>query len=384
MGGKPSSGSKGKPTSKPSQVPSDGGKSGNAVNTGMKITILLLGSGDSGKSTFFKQLKTFVTPHFTLTDEEVSNSRQNIYANLVQCIRCISLECFKHDPPFANPDNVAKAKKIMELPGDAEWLNQSDSLFTEEVYKLLKDIWNDANFQANYVKKDRYHIFDGSPYFFSDENYSRLTPVPMREQVFDDGIQKLKKKVPNYVPTVPDTIRTRMKTVGLVQVNTMKDGVEFKIFDVGGQRSERKKWANIFKDVNCILYVVATSEFDQMCYEDDTTNRMKESLELFTSTINIDTFVNTPIILFFNKIDIFQRKITSGMSDLSQTFPEYTGGKDVDAALNFISNLYVSNIKKGDKGRVKILKASAMDVESVKTTFAEVQQFAISFYKSKH
>ena len=42
----------------------------------------------------------------------------------------------------------------------------------------------------------------------------------------------------------------------------------FRIFDVGGQRSERKKWIHCFEEVNVLLFLVAISEYDQMLYED--------------------------------------------------------------------------------------------------------------------
>lgn len=44
-----------------------------------------------------------------------------------------------------------------------------------------------------------------------------------------------------------------------------------RIYDVGGQRSERKKWIHCFEEVHAIIFIVAISEFDQVLLEDDTT-----------------------------------------------------------------------------------------------------------------
>ena len=63
-----------------------------------------------------------------------------------------------------------------------------------------------------------------------------------------------------------------------------------------------------FQDVTAILFVGALSEYDQVLEEDDTTNRMKESLHLFEETINNEWFSATPIILFLNKQDLFEEK----------------------------------------------------------------------------
>jgi len=37
--------------------------------------------------------------------------------------------------------------------------------------------------------------------------------------------------------------------------------------DVGGQRSERRKWIHCFECVTCIIFLVAISEYDQVLYE---------------------------------------------------------------------------------------------------------------------
>ena len=51
-----------------------------------------------------------------------------------------------------------------------------------------------------------------------------------------------------------------------------------RLFDVGGQRSERKKWIHCFEDVTAIIFCVAMSEYDQVLHEDETT--VSSSLKL--------------------------------------------------------------------------------------------------------
>lgn len=51
----------------------------------------------------------------------------------------------------------------------------------------------------------------------------------------------------------------------------MVNFINFRLFDVGGQRSERKKWIHCFEDVTAIIFCVAMSEYDQVLHEDETT-----------------------------------------------------------------------------------------------------------------
>lgn len=73
------------------------------------------------------------------------------------------------------------------------------------------------------------------------------------------------------MPTEQDILRTRVKTTGIVEVHFSFKNLNFKLFDVGGQRSERKKWIHCFEDVTAIIFCVAMSEYDQVLHEDETT-----------------------------------------------------------------------------------------------------------------
>lgn len=43
----------------------------------------------------------------------------------------------------------------------------------------------------------------------------------------------------------------------------------FRMFDVGGQRSERKKWIHCFEGVTAIIFCVALSDYDLVLAEDE-------------------------------------------------------------------------------------------------------------------
>jgi len=126
-----------------------------------------------------------------------------------------------------------------------------------------------------------------------------------------------------FVPNDQDIVRSRQKTTGVVEFSfTAKDTV-YRIIDVGGQRSERKKWMHYFDDVDLVLFLVALSEYDQALYEDGSINRLQEALELFHSICESKWFSRTAVQLVFNKTDIFREKLKH--SPLETYFPDFQG-----------------------------------------------------------
>ena len=117
------------------------------------------------------------------------------------------------------------------------------------------------------------------------------------------------------------------------------------MIDVGGQRSERKKWLHCFETVNTLLFVVSMSEYDQMLEEDHTVNRMKESIKLFASVSNVKWFAKASMLLFLNKRDVFDDKIL--YSPLNQCFETYNGTNDKDEAASYISTQFMSQSRTG-------------------------------------
>lgn len=55
-------------------------------------------------------------------------------------------------------------------------------------------------------------------------------------------------------------------------------GFLLRMFDVGGQRSERKKWIHCFEGVTCIIFIAALSAYDMVLVEDDEVVRRSDSL----------------------------------------------------------------------------------------------------------
>lgn len=146
------------------------------------------------------------------------------------------------------------------------------------------------------------------------------------------------------------------------------------MIDIGGQRPERKKWVRTFEGVTTIIFCVSLSEYDQFLLEQPTQNRMLESFQLFKSIVTSRWFVNTSIVLFLNKKDIFQRKITK--VPLSQYFDDYDGGPDYAAATDFIKQKFLSlNV---NKLQIYPYLTEATDTNNINLVFAAVKETVLA------
>ena len=104
----------------------------------------------------------------------------------------------------------------------------------------------------------------------------------------------------NYLPDQQDVLRSRVRTTGIVEYSFEIDKQNFKMYDVGGQRNERKKWIHCFENVTAVIFVGVLSEYDQVLFEDETMNRMEETLNLFDEICNSKWFRDTQIFLFLS------------------------------------------------------------------------------------
>jgi GTPase SAR1 family protein len=171
-----------------------------------------------------------------------------------------------------------------------------------------------------------------------------------------------------------DIINCRRKTIGIVEIEFMYNDRKYKLFDVGGQRNERKKWIHCFQEVTCLLFVASLSDYDLTCYEDDVTNRMQESLELYNEIINGTWFKSTQICLLLNKTDIFKKKLQQ--TDLSVAFSEYEGGQDYDTAMNFIKKKF-EELNKYDPARIHYLPCCATNQKEIADLFGQVSGLVV-------
>ena len=93
-------------------------------------------------------------------------------------------------------------------------------------------------------------------------------PVSQRltSRSYFQDISRLFEK--NYEPSDQDILRARLRTTGISETTFDLGQLTYKMFDVGGQRSERKKWIHVFDNVQVVLFLAAISGYDQVLVED--------------------------------------------------------------------------------------------------------------------
>jgi guanine nucleotide-binding protein G(o) subunit alpha len=246
------------------------------------VKLLLLGTGESGKSTILKQMKIIHMDGYSKEDYE--QYREIVYSNTIQSLATIIHAMETLNIPFSETGREHDAGMVLDKIS-----RMADTEpFEPELLEGMKKLWVDEGVIACFNRANEYQLNDSAKYFL-------------------DQLEVIGQ--PGYLPTTQDILRTRVRTTGIVEINFSFKDLNFRVFDVGGQRSERKKWIHCFEDVTAIIFIVGLSEYDQVLVEDETTNRMHETLRLFESICNNKWFVNTSIILFLNKKDLFEEKI---------------------------------------------------------------------------
>jgi len=276
--------------------------------------LLLLGAGESGKSTIFKQMRIINSSGYS--DGELSQFRYIIHKNILEAIKILieNVHSMNIELQEVNEDFADQA-----LLWDSESLNP-------QMGDIIARLWEDEGIQACFERRVEFHLVDNAHYFLNDV---------------------VRISAEGYTPSTEDALHARVRTSGVVSKRFLLGGQPYLIYDVGGQRSERRKWLPLFDHVTAIVFVAAISEYDQVVAEDRSKNRMQEALDLFEQISNSKHFENADIILFLNKKDLFMEKICK--VDPGKWFPDYKGGCDHEKAEEYFKEAFRSRVKDPNK-----------------------------------
>jgi len=222
------------------------------------------------------------------TPKERDEYTANVYDNLIEYMKAL---CYATEELGFKNELEDESEDAWEVVLNADRDQRMGC--TPELFDALETLWKDEVIQEAWKDRARFNIIDSAAYFF--ENIERI-------------------REPGYKATDDDILRVRIRTRNIIveplqvvgkggQVNTME------VIDVGGQQTERKKWIHYFDSVDLVIFIAALSEYNQLLNENDTENRMVDAIEEFERIINGHAFLDQNVVLFLNKIDLFEKKV---------------------------------------------------------------------------
>ena len=302
----------------------------NDINGHMKIEeeidsqtrkLLLLGAGSSGKSTLLKQMRYLYIYKRGYPADELIRYRNVVYENLIHILSTLAKQCKKYQ--FENDfENKEEIDKLINADIKSTLLGFETN---QELKNCLSSVWNDNGIKKTFERRHEYTLMDNASYLLAE----------MRRIVDDD-----------YSPTFEDIVYTRSVTTGITKENFLyqqkKTNERYELVDVGGQRTERKKWIQCFPDTVAIIFCIALSGYDQVLWEENTVNRMEEALYLLKQMCCDKKYLplkHAKYIIFLNKKDLFKEKIDKVPFKYKN---EFGPSSDYDQIIQWIRNKIIS------------------------------------------
>ncbi|KAL6468721.1 hypothetical protein MHYP_G00222450 [Metynnis hypsauchen] len=310
-----------------------------------EIKVLLLGTGESGKTTFIKQMRIIHGKGYS--EEDRRTFTKLVFQNIFTAMKAMTGAMSALRIPYANQQNEMYAQWFQEVI--THQVTQLERTYVDAIQRL----WADSGLKICYSRRREYQLLDSTEYFIT--NLDRIA-------------------APDYIPTSQDVLRVRFPTTGINDYSFVVERITLRIVDVGGQKSERRKWIHCFENVTSLIFLASLSEYDQVLEENNSDNRMEESLTLFYTTIHSPWFANSSIILFLNKMDILAEKIKT--SDLQDYFSNFTGKRrDAEAAMSYIRNMYTQQALSPEKKSKTVYShfTCATDTNNIRMVFSDVK-----------
>jgi guanine nucleotide-binding protein subunit alpha len=309
--------------------------------------LLLLGAGESGKSTLFKQMISIYGKGFTNQELEKFGVviKENCIENMNKIMEAAEMLAEKGLDTKISQD-LANEKKLVKAA-------RNNLKITTDLVAAWRNLEKDSGFKRTIENRSKFQLGDSALYFFG-----RL------DAIVD----------PKYLPRIEDVLRVRIKTTGVVETEFQLMDNKFKLFDVGGQRSERKKWIHCFENVTGVIFVAAISEYDQVCAEDEKTNRIQEALSLFYEICNSKYLASTAMILFLNKEDILREKINK--VPLTTYDPNYKGENTFESASRYFTDRFLEQNQNPERA-VYVHITCATNKDNVSLVFQTVKDIVL-------
>merc|ERR1719446_665839 len=211
------------------------------------------------------------------TRAELMEVKPVIHANIINTMKAI----------LAEAPRLGTLELIVDKEALAEMQQMDDDVaLSPSGGDIVNRMWKDPGVQATWEKRAEYQVVESISKFFDEV---------------------LSIAAEDYCPNEQHMLTARVRTSGIVTESYVIDGNTFEMYDVGGQRNERKKWIHCFDNVTAVIFVGAISEYNE----------------------------KSSMLLFWNKKDLFEDKIARVPINDTPDFADYTGGADYKAGCDY-------------------------------------------------
>uniref|UniRef100_A0A183CF65 G-protein alpha subunit n=1 Tax=Globodera pallida TaxID=36090 RepID=A0A183CF65_GLOPA len=207
------------------------------------LKVLLLGASNSGKSTIAKQMRILHTEGFS--EAEKLHYKYMVHSNYIDLFPQIAKGIIKFG--IQVPPTERELVETFEQAYYGQFLNLDQA---EDLLGLIRTF---LSFTC--VKK-------------AIERIAELDAPDNTEYLLENAHRILKE---NYSPSHEDIIHARAATKGIHEIIFAFREFKIRLIDVGGQKTERRKWIHCFEGVAAILFVVSLSCYNQVMEEDSQT-----------------------------------------------------------------------------------------------------------------
>ncbi|KAG1843303.1 guanine nucleotide binding protein, alpha subunit [Suillus subalutaceus] len=236
----------------------------------------------------------------------------------------------------------------------------------------IKALWRDSDIQAMLWRR-KTRLEDSAGFFL-------------------DSIDRL--SVRDYEPTDDDVLRARLRTLDIQEHDLIifplcsesifleTDTPKWKIFDVGGSRTQRHAWLPYFDQVNAVIFLAPISCFDERLLEDPRVNRLEDSFILWKAICSSKLLSRTILILFLNKMDILEEKIRNGVT-VKRYLPSYGDRpNETNDVVKYLRQKFKDTVRYcSPEPRVfHIYPTSVIDTDSMSVTLISVRDGILREY----
>ncbi|KAF5651471.1 putative G alpha chain [Fusarium sp. NRRL 25303] len=320
-----------------------------------QLKIMIFGD-EHEKSLFVKQTRLLEVPLSNEDRADVRAEARRFVASICrECLLIVDQHACK--PEWINAHLVlGRVKEIVsnEEPDDEETVESMVNLYCGDELRLALN-----QFGHNLETIERRFLNSRFPYILN---------CPCTA---NGNLSKLLKRIfaPEYVPTEHDWFHFDQRRLGRMAQEALihRDSHMLQLLQINDRSTQRRKWIHVLvDDAACLLFICDLAIYDQTLLEDETVNRLHEDLILFSSLANSRWFAQTPFFVILSNISAFRNKILQ--SPLSKWFPQFEGGSDGDAELEFIKDRF-RELAKHDQN----MYIHATDIYSAEDVIAAIE-----------